>query len=222
VEIPKVLPAQTPAVRAGTASATEQGSQTPPNVAPPSDHVDIRPLDIPAALQILLAEVRSALDAVLLVALEPATDRGRADAPDPPNVPNLGVEPTPIQTARVLVNMFLQAVPAEAEDAAAWNATLAQLETAFQSSVEGALNAVAAWRDLPPGVLAAATETRQLAFSVLAGDTQNPLWLRPEWADLAPRIQRFWRRRRRLRRRLQDPDYPATRFDESEQQQGPQ
>lgn len=220
MEIPKVLPAEAPAVRAGTASATEQGSQSPPDVAPPGDHVDIRPLDIPAALQILLAEVRSALDVALQVALAPATDRGAANL-DPPTVPNPGLAASPIQTARVLVELFLQAIPADAADAAVWTATLAHVETAFQSSVEGAVNAVAAWRDVPANVVAAATETRQLVFSLLAGDTQNPLWLRPEWADLAPRIQRFWRRRRHLRRRLQDPDYPATRCDESEEQQGP-
>jgi hypothetical protein len=208
MEIPKVLPAEAPAARAGTATATEQGSQTPPNVAPPTDLVDIRPLDIPAALQILLAEARVALDLALQAAIVP----GRANTPAPAIF-----TASPVQAARALVEMFLQAVPVDAQDPPVWEAILARVETAFQSSVDGAVNAVAAWRDVPAVVTAAATETRQLVFSVLAGDSQNPVWLRPEWAGFAPRIQRFWRRRRQVRRRLTDPDYPSSTMDEGEE-----
>jgi len=112
--------------------------------------------------------------------------------------------------------MFLQAVPADADDAPQWAATLARVQAAFQSSVDGAVQAVAAWRDVAPVVVDAANETRALVFSVVSEDTQNLAWLRPEWADLAPRIQRFRRFRRRVRRRLADPDYPSTSVDEDE------
>jgi hypothetical protein len=208
MEIPKILPAEAPAARAGTAMAAEQGSQTARNVAPPTDLVDIRPLDVPAALQILLAEVRAALDLALQAAIVPAP----ANTPAPAIV-----TASPLQAARALVEMFLQAVPVDAQEPPVWEAIVGRVETAFQSSVDAAVSTVAAWRDVPAVVTAAATETRQLVFAVLAGDSQNPLWLRPEWAGFAPRIQRFWRRRRQLRRRLTDPDYPSSTMDELEE-----
>jgi hypothetical protein len=207
MEISKVPPAEAAAARTATTAAAGQGSQTAPNV-PPTDLLDIRPLDIPAALQILLAEARAALDSTLAAAIVPR----RANAASPALV-----AASPVQAARVLVDMFLQAVPADAEDASPWEATLARVETAFQSGLDVAVNAVAAWRDVPAGVAAAATETRQLVSSVLAGDAQNPLWLRPEWAGFAPRIQRLRRRRRHVRRRLTDPDYPSSDVDEGEE-----
>jgi hypothetical protein len=207
MEIPKLLPAEAPAARAGTATATGQGSQTPAHVAPPTDLVDIRPLDIPSALLILLAEVRAALDLALQAAVAP--DRAGTPAP-------AAATANPLQAARALVEMFLQAVPLDAQDPPVWQAMLAGVETAFQSSVDAAVNAVAAWHDVPAVVMAAATETRQLVFAVLAGDSRNPVWLRPEWAGFAPRLQRFWRRRR-LRRRLTDPDHPSSTVDESEE-----
>jgi hypothetical protein len=37
------------------------------------------------------------------------------------------------------------------------------------------------------------------------------MWLRPEWLGLAPRIERFWRRRRLTRRGLADPDFLSFR-----------
>jgi len=79
------------------------------------------------------------------------------------------------------------------------------LQTGFAS----AISAVSAWRDVPSAVVDAAKETRALVFSVLGDEPQNPLWLRPEWVGLAPRLQRFWRRRRLARRRLMDPDYSS-------------
>jgi hypothetical protein len=44
----------------------------------------------------------------------------------------------------------------------------------------------------------------------------NPIWLRPEWLGLAPRLARLCRRRRVLKRRLTDPDYQPSIFDQSE------
>ena len=50
------------APRTPTGPPAEQGPQSPANAAPIADRADIRPLDIPAALQILLAEVRAAFE----------------------------------------------------------------------------------------------------------------------------------------------------------------
>jgi hypothetical protein len=91
------------------------------------------------------------------------------------------------------------------------------METALQTGLASAITAVSAWRDVPAAVVDAAKETRALVFSVLADEPQNPLWLRPEWAELAPRLQRFWRRRRLARRRLMDPDYSSAGAQRSDE-----
>ena len=189
------------------AATTEQPPQSAATIAPPADRADIRPLDVPGALQILLAEVRAALDLTL------ATATGRS----PIDMQGAAIPQSPAQAARELVQMLLQALPDDMSDAAAWTATLARVEAAFQSSVERAADAVTLWRAVPPPVVDAAKETRALAVSVLDEETPNPLWLRPEWAGLAPRVQRFWRRRRNARRRLTDPDYSPGTLDESEE-----
>jgi hypothetical protein len=188
------------------AATTEQPPQSAATIAPPADRADIRPLDVPGALQILIAEVRAALDLTL------ATAAGRSPIDQGAAIPQ-----SPAQAARELVQMLLQALPDDMSDAAAWTATLARVEAAFQSSVERAVDAVSLWRAVPPPVVDAAKETRALAVSVLDEETPNPLWLRPEWAGLAPRVQRFWRRRRNARRRLTDPDYSPGTLDESEE-----
>jgi len=205
MEISKVPPADVPAAGAGPASATgpatatgpagaaEQGSRAPVNIVPVADRVDIRPLDISAALQILLAEVRTALDL-------------------PPDVTPA---PTPVQAARALVEMFLQAVPEDSISAPAWIEGMARVETAMLSSMERATSLVALWREVPAAVVDSVTETRALFLLALGPDRQNPLWLRPEWIDLAPRFQRF-RRRRNARRRLTDPDYSPGSHDLTE------
>src|SRR5271165_640978 len=191
MEVSKVPAADVPAAGAGPASATgsaaaaEQGSRAPVNVVPVADRVDIRPLDISGALQILLAEVRTALDL-------------------PPDVP---LTQTPAQAARALVETFLQALPEDSTGAPAWIEGMARVETAMLSSIERAISLVALWREVPAAVVDSATETRSLFMLALAPDRQNPLWLRPEWLDLAPRIHRFRRRHRDARRRLTDPDY---------------
>jgi hypothetical protein len=81
-----------------------------------------------------------------------------------------------------------------------------RIDEALQLGMDRASNAVAAWRDVSPAVLEAVRDTRSQVFSALADEPQSPLWLRPEWIGLAPKIQRFWRRRRPVRRRLIDPD----------------
>jgi hypothetical protein len=191
------LPAQgATAIRAPATSPAEPGSQSPPKAAI-ADRADIRPLDIPAALQILLAEVRASLD------LQEALMSGEGSA----------VLSTPPQAARLLVEMVVQSLPDEA-DVAAWTAALVHVETALSIGLERAIDAVTAWRDVPAMVVDATKETRVLVYSILGDDPQNPIWLRPEWAGLAPKFERLWRRRRSARRRLTDPDYSSETFDD--------
>jgi hypothetical protein len=113
--------------------------------------------------------------------------------------------------------MFLQQLPEDPSDASVWTAALVQVETAVQSSIEAGISVVAGWRDIPPVVVDAVKETRALFFSALSDEPQNPLWLRPEWLGLGPRVNRFRRRRRNARRRLTDPDYPLVNLDDSEE-----
>ena len=186
MDIIKTPPLGSAASRAATPA--EQGVQSAVTSAPIADRADIRPLDIPAALQIMLSELRTALDL-------PA---GSSDA---------AALDSPVQAAQFLVRMVLQSMPDAAPDVAAWTQALARMETALQTGLAGAIAAVSAWREVPSAVVDAAKETRALVYSVLGDEPQNPLWLRPEWLGLAPRLQRFWRRRRLARRRLMDPDY---------------
>jgi hypothetical protein len=208
MEVSKLPPADVQSARAGTVTLTEQGSPSPASIAPMMDRADIRPLDVSAALQILLAEVRAALDVTLDAAIaQSAITQGSQGA----------ILQSPVQAARELVDMFLQELPEDATDAPAWTAALAQVETAMQSSMERAIDVVAVWHEVPPAVVDAVKETRVLFFSALGDEPQNPLWLRPEWVGLGPRLHRFWRRRRNARRRLIDPDQPPGSLDDSEE-----
>jgi hypothetical protein len=179
-----------------------------------TDFADIRPLDLVAALQILVAEVQAGLGGSLAGSIAPGA--AQSAATQSPVTQNAGSQ-NPIQAARELVDMFLRALPEDAGDAPAWTAALIQMETAVQSSIERAVSVVAAWRDIPAPVVDAVKETRALFFEALSDEPQNPLWLRPEWMGLGPQFHRFWRRRRNARRRLTDPDYPLVSLDESEE-----
>jgi len=192
------------------ASAPDPGAQPSARTAPSADHADIRPLDIPAALQILLAEVRASFE---LQAIEMGGDTGGA-----------GIE-SETQAARALLQMVLQALPDETAsspewnapgNAPAWSAAMMRVDAALQAGLDRAIGAVTAWRDVPASVVDAAKQTRTLVFAILGDDPQNPIWLRPEWAGLAPRFERFWRRRRFVRRHLADPDYSSGSFDDNE------
>jgi hypothetical protein len=196
MEISKVPPAEIPTVRSGTAAMTGQDLPAAADIAPTADRADIRPLDISAALQILLAEARAGFG----LAADAPLAQGALD---------------PVQTARALVEMFLQAVPEDASDPPAWTAAVLQAETVMRSSIELAISVVSQWRDVPPPVLDAVKETHVLYMTALGDDLQNPLWLRPEWMAFSPLYQRF-RRRRAARRRLTDPDYAPGSLDESE------
>jgi len=190
------------AARTPTAPPAEQGPQSPANAAPIADRADIRPLDVPAALQILLAEVRSAFELLAVAMGEEANE----------------LVSSPPQAARALLQMVLRAVPEETASVPAWNAELARVETALQTALDRGIDAVTMWRDVPPIVVDAAQEARTLVFSALGDDLQNPAWLRPEWAGLAPKFERFWRRRRLARRRLTDPDFPSGSLDDDSEQ----
>ena len=193
MEIPKLPPVDVPAARAGTATTAataQQGLPAAVNLAPLADRADIRPLDVAAALQILLAEVRAGLNLP-------------ADGAIPPSA----IPPSPTQAARALVEIFLKELPEDAGNAPAWIAALARVETVMHSSIERAIGLVTLWPEVSAAVVDAVKQTRALFLFALGPDRQNPLWLRPEWLGLGPRLLRFRRRRRRARRRLTDPDW---------------
>ena len=229
MEVSKLPQADPAASRAGTAAGSSAGSATVAQASIPADtesssaanvisaidFADIRPLDIAAALQILVAEVRAGLDASLegpmqLNAAAPNVAIQNPIAQNP-------VAQNPIQAAQELIDMLRRALPEDASDAPAWTAALIQAETAVQSSLERAVSVVAAWRDTPPPVVDAAKQTRALFLEALGDEVQNPLWLRPEWMGLGAPFHRFRRRRRNARRRLTDPDYSPVNLDQSEE-----
>jgi hypothetical protein len=193
-----------PATASRTVAATpERGAPAPSGIASALDRADIKPLDVPAALQILIAEVRAAFELLL------------AEAGDAATAPPANLD-SPALAARALVETVLQSLP-DTLDENAWGEALPRMEAALQSAVQSAVDAVSAWRDASPVVVATTKQAAQLALQVLGDEPQNPLWLRPEWLATAPRLTRFWRRRRAHRRRLTDPDYDtATKWDESD------
>jgi hypothetical protein len=159
-----------------------------------ADQVHIHPLDIAGALKILIAEVRAALPLP-------------GDEPRLETLIEVVSEPTPATTPQTVVRLLLQAMPApEAHEPAAWLAAANQLEAALQVALDGAVSAVAAWRDVPAAVVQGAKDVRDVVVAAVADDPPNPVWVRPEWVGLAPAMQRYWRRRRVARRRLTDPD----------------
>jgi hypothetical protein len=201
VDVSKPAPA-TAVARLPTSPPGEQGPQSAANAAPIADRADIRPLDIPAALRILLAEVRAAFE---LQAVVMGADASEAVS-------------SPPQAARALLQVVLGTVPDEHASVPTWNAALAQVETALQTGIARGIDAITMWRDVAPNVVDAAKEVRTLVFSALGDDAPSTAWLRPEWAGLAPRLERFWRRRRLARRHLTDPDYSSRSFDDDSEQ----
>ncbi len=182
----------------------EQGAKAPPNLIATADRLDIRPLDVSAALQILIAEVRASLESQTL----PAADTGIF-------APAAAVD-NPLQAALALVEIILQAQPEEA-GIEQWDTALTRMEMQLHTGLERAVDTVASWRDISAPVVQTVNQTRALVLALLDEGPQNPLWLRPEWAGLAPRFDRFWRRRRRARRGLTDPD-TSRGFDNHEHQ----
>ena len=185
-------------------------------VAALADAVHIHPLDLDGALQIMIAEVRAELplpgDTAPSVALPlgvPLPPVLPAGLPLPPGVPPLApatAMPLPL-APQTLVQLFLQSLPPpDAQEPAAWLASVVQAEGAMQVALDRAIRAASVWRDVPAAVLDGVHETRDVVLAAITDDPPNPLWLRPEWLGLAPRMQEYRRRRRRAHRWLSDPD----------------
>jgi hypothetical protein len=200
VDVTKTPPPGPPPARSSGASASETASQPPAGAAVASDRADIGPLDVRAALRILLAEVRASFE---LTALSMGSDAGTPADNQP-------------QAARAILQVFLQAVPEDAPSMPAWTAAVGQAEAALQSGLDQGIAAVSAWRDVSPVVVDAAKETQALIFAALNEDAQNPALMRLEWTGFAPRLESFRRRRRFARRRLTDPDYPERNIDDGD------
>jgi len=167
----------------------------------------------------------------------PITLQARMDAPPPPIAPpvsagaphgvgarlepllfatgGLAEEPVVATAPQTLVQLFLQALPTpELLEPAVWLAKVMDVEARVQLALDRAVQATAAWRDVPTAVVASARETRDVVVAAITDEPPNPLWLRPEWLGLAPVMERYRRRRRRARRRLSDPDLHWRERDE--------
>jgi hypothetical protein len=179
------------------------------------DRLNIQPLDLTGALQILLAEVRAELVQSGLGAAGPAL------APAV-NVPaEFAASPGPALAPPLVLQQFLQMLPEDAAganvDASVWLAAVSQLEAAIPVALDRAVAAVAGWRDVSPTVVAEVAAARLEILAALLDEPPNPLWLRPEWLGLAPRMERFRHRRRLARRALRDPDFEARQRAEGEE-----
>jgi len=194
--------------------AGEQDSGGADEASAAGDRVDIGPLSLPGALQILIAEVREALAAELPCLPLPPSSSQAPQGPDP--------------AAQRLVELYLQAVSVDEEGVQAgdWLARLARVDASTDHGFERALQVVSAWHDVTAAVIASLHEVREIMASVLAADEAsvgdpgdlgglatglrdpfNPVWmLRPEWLRLAPRLDRLRRLRRKIRRSAPDPD----------------
>jgi hypothetical protein len=194
-------------------------------VAALADAVHIHPLDLSGALQIMIAEVRAELPFPGITAppvvLPEALQLPSGEAPLRPSnesgvarleplllaAGGLPAEPLAVTAPQTLVQLFLQSLPPpEAQEPAAWLASVVQAEGAMQVALDRAIKAASVWRDVPAAVLDGVRETRDVVLAAITDDPPNPLWLRPEWLGLAPRMQEYRRRRRRARRWLSDPD----------------
>src|ERR1700692_3002596 len=128
---PGAAATQTPTIPPG-----DPGSQSPANIAPIADRADIRPLDIQAALQILLAEVRASFD---LQAVLMSGDGGV-------------VLDNPAQATRAVLEIVMQSMP-DGLNVPVWTAALARGEAALQIGLERAIDVVTVWRDVPAAVV---------------------------------------------------------------------
>ena len=208
IEVSKVSPPDASQPIAGGVQPTDQRAPSSAALAPPPDHVDIRPLDTAGALQILLAEVRAGLDSTLAAGIS----QSRVSVQGP------GVVQDSAQAAHELLQLFLREIPEDAGDAPAWTSALLRVEAAIESSMERALGVVTQWRDVPAAAVDAVKDARALFLAALGDDPLNPIWLRPEWLGLAPAVHRFRRRRRSARRRLTDPDYLTGSLDDDSEE----
>jgi hypothetical protein len=177
----------------GAPSTLQQRNAPAAQPAPPGDRVDIKAPDTAAALRMVILDV--------LTALELAT----ASPDAPPGQWTASTQATTAELAsRVLVEMFLRALPEGNDAAAAMASRLVQ--ATFQTAIDRSVEAITAWPNIPAAVADAVRDTRALVISQFRDLPMDPRWLRPEWLDLVPRMQRFWRRRRSVRRGITDPD----------------
>lgn len=163
----------------------DRGARTPAPVIPGGDWSSIKPLDLPAALQILLAEVKLALiEAGFTNSAVDASMRSTATL-------------SPTTAAPALVELILRFVP-QGPDASpsAFNAVVERLLQAIGRGGGAAIERVVAWRDTPPAIALTVRDVQARAFALLQGD-QPALLSRPEWLGIAASVQQLRRRRRR-------------------------
>jgi hypothetical protein len=118
----------------------------------------------------------------------------------------LGVPPVQLGPATApftVIQLMLQRLPAEeSQRPAEWLNTATQVEGLVRTAMDKAVDAVTVWRDVPPNAVAVVVDARTVVLAALEEDSPNPLWLMPEMMCILPRMQRYWRLRRRLRRSL--------------------
>ena len=188
----------TPSIAAKAEERAAPGVRVPPAMA---DRADIRPLDLEGALQILISEVRAELDAALL---------SMGENPPPPATQVRSVQ----EAVKSLVDGLLNAYLREPQDFAAFDRAVSRIESAWQSGSARGLTFVGAWKQVPQSVVDTVRQVIAGAAEAIDAETMNPLWLNPEWAALAPRFARYRRRRQRLRRWLNDPDFKLAPLEE--------
>ena len=165
-----LLPTESPAVPTGLA---ERGAHTTSPLVAGADRSSIKALELPAALQILLAEVQLSLT-------EAGFEGPGAGAPSRSAVP---LSTTAVAPA--LVEQFLRLIPQDdATPQAPWSASAERALQAISRGSSAAIERVIAWRDTPPTVAATLQEVRSLALAVINGE-QPALLSRPEWLGLA-------------------------------------
>jgi hypothetical protein len=219
-----------PGVAAGTKTATNAGAPIsggsraavgtavlPSSVVPPGlDRADIQPLTVPAALGILVGEARTALG------LPPNNSPIQSPAQAAiglvqiflASLPPILAEPLDPEAPRdvtlpldVTLGLDAGAAPPEIVDAHVALAALVLLQGRSGASMAQAAATVSTWRDADPVVIHAVNESRTMVLLAVGDAPLDGLLARPEWLWLAPRLEAFRRRRRAVRRRLQDPDY---------------
>ncbi len=212
MDIVKALQVGIAALRAGMtrtlidASITDAGPKSAASLAAAVDRASIRPLSLPDALQILIAEVRASLSSVLLEPL---------GQPDAPGQTDAMIQSTP-QAASRLAELYLKFVPEDVSHPAPWLEAIKVVQAAFDGGVDRALDIVAKWREVPREIVDAVNEAHSLALAALGDEPPLGLWVRPEWVGLAPQLARLRRLRRRARRRLTDPDFWGAGEDDEE------
>ncbi len=220
MEIPKT-PAPADALRTLTAGLGERQSPAAAPIAP-ADRASIRLLDLPGALQILIAEVNLALTEAGLAPADASSSETllRWAAAQPPLALLLSdagsAQSVQEMPARALVEIFLRTLPSADLPPQEWMVAVKKLSLTLAAGSATAIERIAAWQDMPAKLPAWLGQARELALALVAEDAASPpLLLRPEWLGLAAGLARFQRLRRRKRRLLLSPT-DADWLDEEE------